>query len=144
MDIQPDRLAAIVEQRCKDKPHVDYDKDISAWNFINRKVSDIIDIIDPNINIARIYSISITNHVLRVEYSTIRDLETNYRRTIVCDSSYLGMEYYDIRVDWASVKADVEALQKKETAEQRKRDNYRHYIHLRTQFDPDFVPPEDY
>lgn len=144
MDMQPDRIAAIVEQRCKDKPHVDYDKDISAWDFIDRKVSDIIDIIDPNINIARIYSISITNHVLRIEYSTVRDLETNYRRTIVCDSAYLGMEYYDIRSDWEAVRADFEARQKEIENEKARRARYRYYLRLRSEFDPDFIPPEDY
>ena len=143
MDFQPDRLATIIEQRCKDKPLVNYSKDIDSWNFINKKIIDIIYTIDNN-DPARIYHVSVTEHILRVEYATVRDLETSYRHILVCDASYLGMDDYEIRKDWESLQADLEAQQKEIEREQARGARYRYYLRLRAEFDPDFEPPEDY
>ena len=142
MDWTSDQMSAFVAARYKDKPHADYSKDIAAWNRIHRKAIEILEL--KNYDPVRIWDISITSNVLRIEFSTKSDIEYNYRQVFVCDSSYLDLDFYSMRLDYGSLEADVNAIKKQQELERQKKDEYRQYLRLREKFDPDFVRPEDY
>lgn len=143
MDIPADQLAVIILNRYRDKSHKDYTKEMETWDIINRKLLEIISLKSYS-DAIKIWSATVTDNVLRIVYSTERDLEVGNRQTFVCDSSYLDMDYYDMKNDWESLQADLEARQKEIENERARGARYRYYLRLRAEFDPDFVPPEDY
>lgn len=142
MDWTSDQMSAFVADRYKDKPHADYSKDIEAWDRIHRKAIEILGL--KNYDPVRIWNISITSNVLRIEFSTKSDIEYNYHQVFVCDSSYLDLDFYSMRLDYESLEADVNAIKKQQGLERQKKDRYRQYLRLREEFDPDFVRPDEF
>lgn len=144
MDLSPDQLAVIISNRYKDKSHIDYSASLKSWSAIYRKLKEILTLKEHN-TVLQILDASVTDNVLRITYTIHRNNEVIVNEEVfVCDSSYLDMDYYDMRTDYESLQADLAARQKEIENERARGARYRYYLRLRAEFDPDFVPPEDY
>ena len=144
MDLSPDQLAVIVSNRYKDKPHKDHSASLKSWSAIYRKLKEILALKEYN-TVLQILDASVTDNVLRITYTVPRDNQVIVTEEVfVCDSSYLDMDFYDMKTDWRSLQADLEARQREIENEKARGARYRYYLRLRAEFDPDFVPPEDY
>ena len=144
MDLSSDQLAVIVADRYKDKPHKDFSTSLKSWNTIYHKLQEILTLKHYN-EVIIIKDASVTNNVLRIVYTRPRDNQVIVvDEVFVCDSSYLDMDYYDMKTDYESLQADLNARQKEIENEKARGARYRYYLRLRAEFDPDFVPPEDY
>ena len=143
MDLSPDQLAVIVADRYKDKPHIDHNASLKSWSAIYRKLKEILTLKEHN-TVLRILDASVTDNVLRITYIIPRNNEVVVNEEVfVCDRSYLDMDYYDMKTDYESLQADLNARQKEIENERARGARYRYYLRLRAEFDPDFVPPED-
>ena len=142
MDLTPDQLAVIISDRCKDKPHKDYSATLKSWNTLYRKLREILTLKHHN-TVLRILDASVTNNILRIVYTIPTDNIIVNEEVFVCDSSYLDMDFYDMRTDYESLQADLNARQKAIENEKARGARYRYYLRLRAEFDPDFVPPEE-